>query len=468
VICQTQDGSTVSDGYCTTTKPATSQACNAQACPPQFTYGWQLVPGQCTETCGGGLERFVCKRNDDTSVADSYCTEPKPQVVCNTHACSVQYTYSWFTGAWSVCSKSCGSGVRTRDVLCRRNDGMNMADIYCQGQSQPASTEVCNTQSCPVTGRAVTTTMTLPQAAVDVMLIVDDSASMQPENQKLAQRMSGFLTDLDNANVDYRICITTTDVRQPSPPSPPDAYGHYGRPLNWGTYSGNTFTQGGTVISRTTPNKAQLFNDTIRWVGHGWSNDEQGIKAAHLMLDNYPNAGCFRNRSTLAAIIISDEDERSVGGRQSWSAAQYQPLTPQNYPDSLIARVAAKYNTSTYVKPFIWNSIIVKGGDTTCEAIQDAQGNPSFFGLLYQELSNKTGGHVGSICSNDYTQDLVYIKNRVVQTMPYVTLECVPTNTPTYVISPNRATNISLNGNQVSFNPALPEGTSVSVSYRCP
>lgn len=458
VICQDNTGVTVAEGYCPTPKPSVQQSCNTHNCPVQYTYGWQHVPGQCSATCGGGWEKFVCKRNDDVTVDESYCTDPKPQVACNTHSCPVQYTYDWETGVWGVCSKSCGGGVRTRDVICKRNDGQVMADIYCQGQSQPSSQEACNTQSCPITGRDVTTTMTLPKPAVDVIMVVDDSASMGPDNTKLAQRMLGFITDLDSANLDYRVCVTTTDVAY---------YG--GSPLLWGTYSGNLFNSSGShLMTKSTPNKAQLFTDTMRYIGSGWSNDEQGIKAMRLMIDNYSGSGCLRTKSTLAVIMISDEDERSVGGRQSWSPVQYQPLTAENYPDNLIARVAAKYNTANYVKPFIWNSIIVKPGDTQCEAVQDAQGNPSFAGVLYNELSNKTGGHVGSICASDYAQDLVYIKNRVVQTMPYVQLECVPTNTPTVVISPNFSTSISLDGDKVRFNPALPEGTAVSVQYRCP
>lgn len=457
VVCQTDTGTTVADGYCSNPKPGTSQACNTQSCPPQYTYGWQLVPGQCSETCGGGWEKFICKRNDNTTVAESYCTDPKPQVACNTHACPIQYTYSWTTGSWGVCSKSCGGGVRTRDVVCKRNDGQAMADIYCSGQSQPASQEACNTQSCPNTGRDVTTTMTLPLPAVDVIMIVDDSSSMAADNAKLAQRMSGFLNDLDAAKIDYRVCLTTTDVSF-----------YKGSPIKWGYYSGSNFVTGSHLMTRSTPNKAKLFTDTIKQIGAEWSSDEQGIKALYMMIDDFSGSGCLRSKSTLTTILISDENERSVGGNQSWSSAQYQPLTSKNYPDNLISRVAQKYNASNYVKPFIWNSIIVKPGDTQCEAIQDSQGVPSFFGTLYNELSNKTGGHVGSICQSDYAQSLTYVKNRVVQSMPYVELECVPSNTPTITISPNTSTSISMDGSRVRFNPALPEGTTVTAKYRCP
>lgn len=298
--------------------------------------------------------------------------------------------------------------------------------------------------------------------AVDVIMIVDDSSSMAADNAKLAQRMGGFISDLDAANLDYRVCLTTTDV------------GYYnGSPIKWGTCGDSACSQSkwqavSHLMTKSTPNKSKLFTDTIKYIGAEWSSDEQGIKAMRMMIDHHSGSGCLRDQSTLAVILISDENERSVGGNRSWSEAQYQPLTPENYPDNLIARVAQKYNKPNYVKPFIWNSIIVKPGDTQCEALQDSQGTPSFFGTLYNELSNKTGGYVGSICSSDYAQHLRYMKDRVVQSMPYVTLECVPTTTPNVTISPNRSTNVSVEGNRVRFSPALPEGTTVTVRYRCP
>ncbi|NCN95709.1 MAG: hypothetical protein GW917_03210, partial [Bdellovibrionales bacterium] len=231
-----------------------------------------------------------------------------------------------------------------------------------------------------------------------------------------------------------------------------------GSPITWGSYSGSTWVSyGSPIIQKSTPNKSQLFTDTIKYIGAEWSSDEQGIHAMRLMLANYSGSGCLRGNSTLAVILISDENERSVGGNQSWSTAQYQPLTSMNYPDNLISAVASKYNSGSYVKPFIWNSIIVMPGDSQCESIQDSQGVPSFFGTLYNEMSNKTGGHVGSICSSDYSQNLQYIRNRVVETMPYVQLECVPSTTPAVSLSPLFSTNISLSGSKVQFSPSLPE-----------
>lgn len=462
VSCQRSDGTDVGDSYCSGTKPNSSRTCNAQSCTGGSSYSW--VPSSwsaCSKTCGGGTQiRSVnCQRDDGVYVGDSYCSGTKPGTsqTCNTQSCTSSYTYNWMTGSWSACSKTCGGGSATRSVTCVRNDGATVNQSYCSTSTEPSATMVCNTQSCSG-GVNKTKTVSLPQPALDVIMIFDDSYSMGPDNVKLAQRMAGFLSDLDAANVDYHVCLTTTDS------------GYYkGSPIKWGHYSGSTWVSSGSVIiNKSTPNKGQLFDDTIKYIGAEWSSDERAIASTYLMVRDFTNSGCFRAKASLAAIVISDENERSVGGNYSWSSAQYEPLEAMDYGDNLIAMVASKFNTSSYTKPFIWNSIIVKPGDTACEATQDGQGSPSFFGTMYADLSNKTGGHVGSICDSDYTQNLRYIRDRVIQTMPSVTLDCNPIATPTVTINPSFSTHISVSGNVVQFNPALPEGSVVTVDYTCP
>jgi len=451
VVCQTQSGTTVSDSNCSIPKPASSEVCNTADCPP-VSYSWNVTPGPCSKQCGGGTatDTVVCKKNDGTTVADSFCdNSPKPPTsrTCNTEPCPVVYTYAWEPGMWSVCSKDCGDGIQTRSVTCKRSDGMYVAESYCPSP-KPATSQACKIKDCP-TGRKVTQTVTVTPAlnAVDVILIVDDSASMKNDQAKLASRMVGLITDLDALNIDYQVCLTTTDISY-----------YKGSPIRW--KGPETF-----IMNKNTANKNQVFINTIDTLGAEWSSDEQGIKATYLMIRDYRSSGCLRNDATLTTILISDENERSVGGNQSWSAAQYQPLTAENYPDNLINFVKSTFGAA---KKFIWNSIIVKPGDTVCEAQQDAQGSPSFFGTLYAELSNKTGGHVGSICDSDYAQNLQYIKERTVNSMPGLTMECTPIDTPVVTFDRVVNTTITVTGNQIKFSPALSEGVKITATYTCP
>lgn len=455
VVCQDQSGTTVADSNCTTPKPSTTEVCNTNTCP-SIGYQWHVTPGPCSKECGGGTatDVVVCKRTDGVTVADSFCnatTKPPTTRACNLDPCPQVYTYAWEAGPWSACSKDCGPGIQTRSVACRRNDLAYVAENFCAALPKPPTEQPCQVKACP-TGRKVTQTAYVTPASnsVDVILIVDDSGSMKEDQAKLASRMNGLLLDLDALKIDYQVCLTTTDISY-----------YKGSPIKWQGL--NSF-----IMTKNSPNKNQVFVNTINALGAQWSSDEQAIKATYLMARDFRAAGCIRPQAALTAIVISDENERSVGGVRSLSSAQYQPLTFENYPDNLIAYIKTIYDTSTFKKPFTWNSIIVKPYDYACEAIQDAQTSPSFFGTLYADLSNKTGGHIGSICDNDYAQNLKYIKDRVVNSMPGLTMECVPIDNPVVTFDQPVSTTITVTGNQIKFTPALSEGVRVTAVYTCP
>jgi hypothetical protein len=456
VICQDQNGTTVADTNCSSPKPATQEACNTDACPVA-SYSWYVVQGPCSKQCGGGTatDTVVCKKNDGTIVADSFCdagTKPPTNRTCNLDPCPVVYTYAWEPGSWSTCSKQCGDGIQTRSIACKRNDGAYVPENLCDAGTKPASQQACKIANCPPSGNKVTQIEYVTPAlnSVDVILILDDSSSMKEDQAKLASRMSGLISDLDALKIDYQVCLTTTDISY-----------YKGGPIKWKTI--NSY-----IMNKATANKNSIFVTTIDSLGAEWSSDEQGIKAQYLMIKDFKASGCIREKATLTTILVSDENERSVGGNQSWSSSQYKPLTAENYPDTLINFVKSTYNTSTFKKPFIYNSIIVKPGDTACEAKQDAQSSPSFFGTLYAELSSKTGGHIGSICDTDYSNSLKIIKDRTVNSMPGITLQCTPIDTPVVVFDQPITASIQVTGNTMKFTPALPEGVKVTVTYTCP
>lgn len=60
------------------------------------------------------------------------------------------WSYSWSTGSWGTCSKTCGTGTQTRTVQCKRNDGQIVLDSLCTKYvgTKPATSQNCNTQSC--------------------------------------------------------------------------------------------------------------------------------------------------------------------------------------------------------------------------------------------------------------------------------------------------------------------------------
>ena len=463
VPCQDNAGNTVADTFCTAQKPATSQPCGTATCTQPIVYNWSVQPGACPVACGGGTATDIvtCKGTDGSVGNAGQCTGQKPASShpCGTNACTVTYTYTWAPGTWGQCTQSCGnSGVQTRSIACKRNDGIYVAQSLCPQSSLPTNQQSCPNTACPPanTNKTVTQTTTVPAASntVDVILIVDDSSSMQVDQNRLSSRLIQLVNDLDQQNIDYQICLSTTDI------------GYYvGSPVKWaGTNS--------MIFNKNTPNKNQVFIDTINSLGAEWSNDEQGIKQVNEMITGYgPNSGndsgCFRAQSTLTVIEVSNEDERSVGGNQAESSVQYQPLTPENLPANLIKLVHSTFDTADFVKPFIWNSIIVKPGDSACIAQQDALGTPAFPGVLLAQLANATGGQVASICDTDYANNMTLINSRIVNSMPGLQLQCTPLNNPSVSLNPSFATAISLSGSQLRFSPALPEGEQITATYTC-
>jgi hypothetical protein len=156
VYCMKSDGTIVADSLCTGTKPIASQSCNTPACT---VYHWEYGTwGSCSVSCGTGTQSrsATCKDSNDNIVADSYCSGISKGTTiqyCNTQTC---ITYSWVTGGWSSCTKTCGGGTQSRSVICMRSDGITSVDSYCTG-TKPATVQSCNTQNCPANCRWVLT-----------------------------------------------------------------------------------------------------------------------------------------------------------------------------------------------------------------------------------------------------------------------------------------------------------------------
>lgn len=457
VTCQSSSsGAFVEDGQCTETKPITSEDC-PNSCPPE-SYQW--VPGDWDKACACGIDEIKrtvdCKSTVSGAVElESFCkAEDKPAdtQTCPQDTCT--NTYSWVEGAWSDCTKTCGGGTQARSLGCMRNDGVYVPHTLCDQTIKPELQRDCNTQACKAAcnKKTFSTSVAPSDNQVDVLLVIDDSGSMYKDTSRLAPKLAGFVDQLDGSNIDWQMCITTTDTEY-----------FQGRPIQWGTGFGSGFTPINHILRRSTGNLNAIFIDTMRWIGAGFSSDEQGIKAMNLAIKDNSRSKCFRDKAALQVIVISDEDERSVGGNYSISPNDYKPLGPLNTPESFINTVREEFSPG---KKVIVNSIVVK--DATCKAQQEAQGERSFYGNSYINLSHRTNGNTESICAPDYSNCLGLFYQNVKMTLGSVNLQCNPD--PLNNVKVNGSDYkpyVTVSGDKLIFNPVVEGPATVTGEYCC-
>ncbi|WP_374029109.1 hypothetical protein [Bdellovibrio bacteriovorus] len=300
---------------------------------------------------------------------------------------------------------------------------------------------------------------------VDFLLVLDDSNSMLPELKKLAARMSTFVTSLDASNIDWQMCLTTTRGYS--------ANGSlaYGTPLSWNNYVPTTGTPA-YLLKKGTPDLNTVFTSTIEntTIGGTNSGDERGIKAAHNSFRDSVSHSCYRPGAAVSVIVISDEDERSVGGdpknvKPNDASGAYQPLEADDLPQNLLAQAKSSFGDDVR---FTFSSIIVKPGDKSCEAEQDQATSPSHAGNVYAEASRLTDGGVGSICDADYSANLNTFKDKIVNSLSHLNLECTPKPKTLKVrIGGLDVSGLKLDGKILKFSYALIEGTEIDLMYEC-
>ncbi|NXO41200.1 PPN protein, partial [Locustella ochotensis] len=133
-------------------QPDNNRTCGHQPCPQTKrwkTGEW----GSCSATCGGGTQTrsVYCVAFDGQSwqgvVDDAECMafaqQPRRSQPCNVRQCA-----TWSTGPWSQCSASCGEGVQTRTVTCRTQQGSQAQDFACLMEPKPSATQPCLKENC--------------------------------------------------------------------------------------------------------------------------------------------------------------------------------------------------------------------------------------------------------------------------------------------------------------------------------
>ncbi|MDP2344964.1 MAG: choice-of-anchor D domain-containing protein [Deltaproteobacteria bacterium] len=145
------------------------------------------------------------------------------------------------------------------------------------------------------------------EIAIDVLLVIDNSGSMQDDQQLLADNFEEFIAAaLDDADLDVQLGVTTTDV------------------LSEGAAAGTLIGSPSILSARDGDDLAERV-----LVGIDGTGLELGLEAMRLALEVPENAGFIRADAALAIIFVTDEEDAGA--------------FPEFLPDPALSRAPAEY-----------------------------------------------------------------------------------------------------------------------------
>ncbi len=227
---------------------------------------------------------------------------------------------------------------------------------------------------------------------VDVVFVVDNSASMRLEQVGLRDNFQSFVRAADDGFTDYRVAVTTTDIERESGRFVPVSQGF---DVNDDGVPDDLDLDGDVDdidliierqetpmrrVERTTEPTPEFRFRRLVDVGVGGAETEQGLEAALLALSPSrtlaANAFFFREDALLSLIFVSDERDQSPREVEDYVSA-FRTLAP-----------SGRVRASAVVGPEL-AGCTGPGGDATA-------------GPRYAEVARRLGGTVASICTEDW------------------------------------------------------------------
>lgn len=307
-------------------------------------------------------------------------------------------------------------------------------DVAATGALEPLiSAELFGSTESEEDAARTDTYLQSERPTVDILFVVDNSGSMQQEQQNLATNFGQFIQFTTSLDIDYHIGVITTDTSEN------------------GAFVAPFIANSGPA---TTPDPTTAFVQAVN-VGTSGSATEKGLETAVLALSepaiSTTNAGFLRDHALLSVIYVTDEDDHSDGDVGDWV-------------DRLLE-----------VKGYDANAVLASAIAGDVPAGCSGDGGSAQAGKRYYDVVAGLGGVYASICTPDWAVTMEQLGTGTFAALTRFELSRRPdTATLTVTVDGQPVPEDELNGwtfdpasNSVTFHgTSVPEsGEQIEISY---
>ncbi len=327
--------------------------------------------------------------------------------------------------------------------------GMNLSPLFVDVAGLPAPFLVPLLGESSTRAEQTDTFVQQDGSKVDVLFVVDNTASMVEEQPRLVAAIPGFVSAAQARNVDLHVAVTTTGIEPASALCPGGAMGgEAGRLFPADNSAPRMLTLSSPDLVSTLQHNVQV--GLCAFVEKGFEAMRRALTTPlvdsaddpRTPLPNDGNLGFLRDEAALAVVFVGDEDDHS--------------------PDDV----------DTYVR-FLRNAKgLQQPGRATVYAIAPAGvgcGTAGGTGTRYAEAAQKTGGDVLSVCAPDYGSLLQSVASKAFSPQDRFPLSAQPDPATLRVTvdgQPSTAWTYDPLTNQVVFTQRPGSGAKVAVQYR--
>ncbi len=253
---------------------------------------------------------------------------------------------------------------------------------------------------------------------IDILWLVDNSGSMDPLQQRLADNFESFMTDFRGKGFDFQIAVARSDAYAGLP-----EYRNDPEVVAFSEGLGPDYSKV-KVITPSTPNLIETFVKNAK-VGAYGSGDERVFQSIFASITSPVNAGFLREGAFFAVVILSDEDDFSNPSRGEGAAGDHDYNQAGLVSvDSVVADLDALTKSTDKQKNYNVSAITVNTPE--CQAEHSKSAPSAIVGQRYIELANKTKGVIGSVCDDSFANSLKFIQQRIVELVSSFKLDREP------------------------------------------